>query len=331
MTRLLALVTALLLSLTSLGLATQTASAAPEQLAEPVATTTTVVVTSPEPRQVHFEVTVTAADGSAPEGTIRAYDAQGNWQFDRFVEGGTAATYWTYVQSAGETTYRVTYLPAIPELWAPSEGTGTTTVAAYPTEIGLSTEDLGGGVLRLSAVVYGEHYGGQVLFEIAGHPPVVAELGRFVGLDGWSGRRHSYEAVVDVGGMPKGSYDITATLAPGPTWAGSSDRATAVLSKSKHVSMTFLYLISTKRGEFLVEAWSGVYYPKRSSGTITIRDTATNKVVAVFKNLPASRAGHQVIKATPGRHTYRAVYTPRPDLRTTLSGSSVQGTVTVKR
>ncbi|MDO9496202.1 MAG: hypothetical protein Q7J48_10920 [Nocardioides sp.] len=39
----------------------------------------------------------------------------------------------------------------------------------------------------------------------------------------------------------------------------------------------------------------------------------------------------QAAAVTPGKHTYPAIYTPRPDLRTTVSGSRVQGTVTVKR
>ncbi|MFA6300484.1 MAG: hypothetical protein WC642_15050, partial [Nocardioides sp.] len=332
-TRLTALTAALLLFAGMLGLATATsgaASAAPDRLAEPAATTTSVVMTAPDPMTVHAEVTVTTADGPTPEGTIQVYDAQGNWLLDHSLSGGTAVFDWM-ASTSGETTWRVTYLPAIPELWAPSEGAGTTVVAGHPTEIVLSTEDLGGGVLRLSAVVDGVEDQDQVLFEIAGHPPVVGERGRFIGLDGWTGRRHAYEAVVDVGGLAMGSYDVTATLAAGPTWAGSSDRATAVLSKKKHVSMTFLYLTSTKRREVLVETFYGVYYPKKSTGTITVRDTATNKVVAVFKNLPAGRVGHEVIKATPGRHTYRAVFTPRPDLRTTLSGSRAQGTVTVRR
>jgi hypothetical protein len=328
-----ALLTALLLCLSTLGLATATsgaASAAPEPLADPVATTTSVVLTAPKPMFVHVEVTVTAADGSTPMGTLQVYDAQGSWLLDYSAWGGDATFDWA-VPTPGENTFEVRFVPAIPDQWAPSNGTGTTTVAAYPTEIHLGTEDLGGGVLRLSAVVDGWQDGTQVLFEIAGHGSVVAELGRFAGLGGWSGRRHANEAVVDLGGMPKGSYDVTVTLEPGTDWAGSSDRATAVLSKSKHVSMTLLHLTSTKRGEVLVETFSGVYYPKKSSGTITVRDTATNKVVAVFKNLPASRVGHQVIKATPGKHTYRAIYTPRPDLRTTVSGSRAQDTVAVKR
>ncbi|GEP35804.1 hypothetical protein NSZ01_35720 [Nocardioides szechwanensis] len=328
-TRVTALTAALLLFVGMLGFATAT-SAAASAAPDPVVTTTSVAMTAPRPMAAHVEVTVTAADGSAPSGMLQVYDAQGNWLLDHSVSDGSAVFEWG-VPTSGETTWRVTYVPSIPELWAPSEGAGTAVVAGHPTEIVLSTEDLGGGVLRLSAVVDGVEDQDQVLFEIAGHPPVVGERGRFIGLDGWSGRRPAYEAVVDVGGLAMGSYDVTATLAAGPTWAGSSDRATAVLSKKKHVSMTFLYLSSTKRGEVLVETFTGVYYPKKSTGTITVRDTATNKVVAVFKYLPAGRVGHDVIKTTPGRHTYRAVFTPRPDLRTTVSGSRAQDTVTVKR
>lgn len=169
-----------------------------------------------------------------------------------------------------------------------------------------------------------------MLFEIAGQAPVVGELGWFIGLDDRK-RAHGNEAVVDIGGMAKGSYDITATLDPGSTWAGSSDQATVALTRTKHVSLTFLYLTSTKRGEVRVGTFAATYYPPQTSGTITVKDIATNKVVAVFRDLRNRQLASRVIKATPGKHTYRAIYTPRPDLRTTVSGSRVQGTVTVKR
>lgn len=323
--------TALLLCLTTLGVTATTsgaASAVPDRLAGPVATTTTVVMTAPEPMTVHVEVTLTAADGSTPSGFLNVVEGTGAWPTQQVT--GTVTVFDQKVDGPGPREFRIVFYPEDWDRYTQSEGTATTTVAGNATVVNLSTEDLGGGVVRLSAVVDGVQDGKQVLFAIAGHDSVVGELGVFIGLDD-RGRRHGNEAVVDIGGMAKGSYDVTATLDPGPTWAGSSDRETIALTKTKHVSLTFLYLTSSKRGQVLIETFSGAYYPKQSSGTITVKDVTTNKVVAVFRDLRNRQLGSRVIMARPGKHTYRAIFTPRKDLRTTVSGSRAQGTVTVKR
>lgn len=330
--RVIALTAALLLFVGMLGFATATsgtASAAPDRLAEPVATTTTVVMTAPEPMTVHVEVTVTAADGSTPSGMLNVVEGGGSWPTQQVT--GTVTVFDQPVDKAGPHEFRIVFYPDDRAAYAHSEGSGTATVAPRPTSLVLTAEDLGRGVVQLIAVVGGAADGGQVVFEVEGRDPVAVKPGERVYLDR-RGQTHGNYAILDLGGLPMGTHDVTATYVPEDANIGSSSaQTTASLTRSKHPTRTYLYLDSLKRGEVRIRTQFGTQYPQNAVGTVVIKDAATKKTVWVFRSLSNWKIGVRILKVTPGKHRYRAIFTPAQSLRTTVSGSYDHGRVTVKR
>jgi hypothetical protein len=323
----------LLLCVGVLALAPSGASAHPASVDRAdVSTTISAAVTFvksksniPTVQIAHFELTVTTADGTTPDGWVDVVEGDGFWDGIDINDTVTEANQRGF--ETGDHTFTFVFHPTDLE-YLSSETTVTATAPHYVPEMEVEGVNSANGVLSLWVRVGAGDIdpGDVIVFEAEGQKPVTVHLGQA----SIPGRPDfDYLASVftraDFDGLKKGTYHATATYVPSATsnYLTTEGSVTTTLDRTTNPSDVWMLADSPSPGRVRLKIGIEAFYPKNAAGTLVIEDLSTKKTVATVRDPRVDATQQTVILrgVRPGVHKYLASFVPAPGLKGSLKGA----------
>ncbi len=302
---------------------------APAALADPaqVATTTSVALTSPDSMSIDIAVSVSVADGSAPDGVLQVAirSADGTFALDlgqHAVRGGTYRTRYS-VPRPGVYEVEGRYSPSNSTdttTYAASSGTSTVDTRVRAPRLYLKARDLGNGVLEVAGNVSAFNgdkiRGGSFEVRVPGRTPVTLANDR-------GGLVNAFFEDLPIGRSHTAEVEFRPSAGSGEL--GVTRRITKELTQERHSSYIGATGSSPRRGVARISAYMYPNYPAGLVGKVAIRDLRTGTVVARIATMRYVEIKPGVVRTltgvSPGLHRYTATFTPAPQFRSTTMGS----------